>query len=74
MKDGDNLSIGQNIKDFRLKKHLTQKQLADKISQTPTSIMHYEKGDREPNIECFPFVYTIQGFQHSCSLHHSLYD
>ena len=45
------LSIGDNIKNLRKQAGFSQKELAAMIGQTPTSIMHYEKGDRTPNQE-----------------------
>lgn len=43
--------IGANIKALRKKAGMQQKELAALIGQTATSIMHYEKGDRQPSLE-----------------------
>lgn len=42
--------IGDNIKKFRKKLGLTQKDLANKSGLTRESIGNYERGDRTPNI------------------------
>lgn len=43
------MSVGDNIKFQRKKAGLKQKELAEMIGQTATSVMHYEKGDRTPS-------------------------
>lgn len=50
--------VGMNIKQARKKKKMKQKELAAMIGQTPTSIMHYEKGDREPSLEIIENIAT----------------
>lgn len=45
------MMLGSNIKNLRKQVGFSQKELAAMIEQTPTSIMHYEKGDREPSLE-----------------------
>jgi transcriptional regulator with XRE-family HTH domain len=45
------LSIGKNIKKYRIHNGLTQKDLAKKLNITDSAITRYERGDREPNIE-----------------------
>ena len=52
------LSIGDNIKNLRKQAGFSQKELATMIEQTPTSIMHYEKGDRTPNQEIIEKIAT----------------
>lgn len=52
------LSIGDNIKNLRKQAGFSQKELAAMIEQTPTSIMHYEKGDRTPNQEIIEKIAT----------------
>ena len=42
--------IGENIKKFRLKNGLTQKDLADKLFVTSQAISRWEKEDVEPSI------------------------
>lgn len=45
------MNIGNNIKKFRNKKGLTQKELAKKINVTHITIQNYENNRREPKIE-----------------------
>lgn len=45
------LGLGENIKKIRLKKNLTQQQLADNIGLKAITIRKYENNEREPNIE-----------------------
>lgn len=45
------MKIGNNIKLYRNKKGLTQKQLAEKIGTTDSAITRYESNSREPSIE-----------------------
>ena len=52
------MSIGDNIKNLRKQAGFSQKELAAMIEQTPTSIMHYEKGDRTPNQEIIEKIAT----------------
>lgn len=40
----NSIEIGQNIKKARKKRNLTQKELADRIGKTESSIRKYEKG------------------------------
>lgn len=50
--------LGSNIKNLRKQAGFSQKELAAMIGQTPTSIMHYEKGDREPSLEIIENIAT----------------
>lgn len=45
------MSIGTNIKIYRKKQNLTQKELATIVDVTDATINRYEQGQREPNIE-----------------------
>ena len=45
------LDMGEKIKDLRLKKKLTQKQLAAKIGINESGISQYEKNLRLPSLE-----------------------
>lgn len=56
-----NMNIGENIKQFRKNKKITQKELAEKIGVTDSAITKYEKGDREPNIETLNKIATALG-------------
>lgn len=44
-------NIGENIKNLRKERELTQKQLADLVGVTAATITKYEKGSLEPNLE-----------------------
>ena len=41
-------SIGDRIKDLRLKKRITQKELAVKVGVTSTAVSQWERGENEP--------------------------
>ncbi len=43
--------IGKNIKHLRIKHNMNQKELGELLNVSQTSVAHYEKGTREPNIE-----------------------
>jgi transcriptional regulator with XRE-family HTH domain len=45
------MNIAQRIKDLRLSKHLTQKELAQLLNVKPTTISGWELGRNEPSIE-----------------------
>jgi len=44
------MSLGKKIKEFRVKKGLTQKQLADYLYVTPQALSRWENDDNEPNL------------------------
>ena len=46
------MSIGVRIRQLRIKQNLTQKELADKIGITASTVTKYENGSLEPNISC----------------------
>ncbi|HCU2611581.1 TPA: helix-turn-helix transcriptional regulator [Clostridioides difficile] len=46
-----NLVLSKNLKDLRIKKGLTQEQVAKDLMTTKVSISRYENGTREPKIE-----------------------
>lgn len=43
--------IGENIKNLRNNKNLTQEQLAKKCNLSKNAIWNYERGDRSPNVD-----------------------
>lgn len=43
--------VAERIKELRLKKNLTQKQVADYLGMSVIGYAHYEWGDNEPKIE-----------------------
>ena len=48
---GDRIMIGSNIKTFRQKANLTQKELAEKLSVTPQAVSRWEKEEVEPSLD-----------------------
>ena len=44
-------TIGERIKKARELRNMTQSQLGEKLGVTGVTVMRYEKGQREPNIE-----------------------
>lgn len=48
---GDNLGLGENIKQLRKNKGLTQKELGELIGVKAITIRKYESNEREPNFE-----------------------
>lgn len=55
------MNIGNNIKSFRNKKGLTQKELAKNIGVTDITIQNYENNRREPKIETLDKIASILG-------------
>jgi methanogenic corrinoid protein MtbC1/predicted XRE-type DNA-binding protein len=51
--------LGENIKAHRKKMNLNQKELADYLNVSQTSIAHYEKGTRQPTIETLVSLATL---------------
>lgn len=45
------MTTGENIKKYRKKAHLTQKELAEKCGLAHITIQQYERGLREPRLE-----------------------
>lgn len=43
--------LGEHIKNARIKKELTQEDLAELLEITPTHVKHIESGHRKPSIE-----------------------
>jgi HTH-type transcriptional regulator, competence development regulator len=43
------MNFANNLKQYRIKKGLSQKELADRFNVSPSSITMYETGQREPN-------------------------
>lgn len=46
----DAADFGKRLKDFRIKNHMTQEQLADKIGTVTSSISHLENGTHAPSL------------------------
>ena len=53
--------LSKRIKDLRLQKDLTQKELANKLSLTPKMISFYELGDRVPPTDVLEKLADIFG-------------
>ena len=43
--------FSKNLRYYRLKNFMTQKQLAEKVGLAPSTITHYERGSRTPSME-----------------------
>ena len=43
-------NFGEKIKELRVERNLTQKQLAEKIGQGQSTIVYWEKNQQEPTI------------------------
>lgn len=56
--------FAENLKRLRLKKGLTQKELADKLSLSPSAIGMYEQGRREPDLTTLKKICEL--FEISC--------
>lgn len=51
--------LGNQIKGLRIKMAISQKELADVLQVSQTSIAHYEKGNRQPTIETLIALSTL---------------
>lgn len=45
------MTFGERLIHYRMKKHLTQKALAEKLEITPTRLNYWEKDKRQPDVE-----------------------
>lgn len=55
------LTIGEKLEDLRKKKHLTQKQAADKAGLSPTTISNYENGTSSPSLDRLEPLLSVYG-------------
>lgn len=55
------MNIAQRIKDLRLSKHLTQKELAQLLNVKPTTVSGWEIGRNEPSIDTLKDLARIFG-------------
>ena len=46
-----NIYLGNNIKYLRIKKKITQQQIAEYLGKTDGAVSFWESGSREPNLE-----------------------
>lgn len=61
MKGADILSVGGNIKKFRLEQNLTQEELAKKLNVSRPLITQFERGTRTPTILLSNEIATVLG-------------
>lgn len=59
MKGADILSVGENIKKFRLEQNLTQEELAKKLNVSRPLITQFERGTRTPTILLSKEIATV---------------
>lgn len=55
------MSVQDNLKSFRKKANLTQKELADKLNVSVNTIQNYENGRRTPKLEVLYEISKILG-------------
>lgn len=53
------IQIGSTIKNLRIEKGFSQKEMANKLGIPPTTYSNYENNHREPNIEILDKIATI---------------
>lgn len=51
--------LGEKIKQLRIAKGLTQKQLADKLFVTPQAVSRWEQNEVEPSVSALSELATI---------------
>lgn len=61
MEKGNSLTIGERIKQCRLERGMTQKDLAERMGISPVCISQYETGKRVPKIETIDRIATALG-------------
>lgn len=57
------MSIGENIREIRLKQNLKQSELAEKAEISRVAIGNYERGDRNPNIQTLTKIANALGVE-----------
>lgn len=55
--------LGENIKKYRKKKGLTQKQLGESIGLSTVAIKNYENNQREPKLDIIDKIATALGIK-----------
>ena len=55
------MNIGDRIKEQRLLKGLTQKQLAEKLNVKQTAVSYWESGKREPDLDTIKKICAVLG-------------
>ena len=51
--------LGQRLKELRLEKGWTQKEMAEKLGLNSVTYLHYEKGQREPPLSLLADMATF---------------
>ena len=57
------MTIGERIKETRLKKGITQKELAETLGIATNSLSRYEIGERRPNLEMIDKIAVALGVE-----------
>ena len=52
-------TLGEQLKALRVKRRMTQEQLAQKLNTTKAAISRYEKGQRQPKLEIITEIAMI---------------
>lgn len=55
------MKIGEHIKQLRLENKITQKELAKMLNISQQALSHYEKGEREINLDLLKKICVIFG-------------
>lgn len=53
------MNIGEKIKQTRLDRNMTQKELAEKLEVYPKDVCRWEKGERTPSLEKFADICRV---------------
>lgn len=60
---GERMNSGENIREMRKKRGMTQKELAAAIGMSKPTVMRYEKGQSYPSIKVMAKIEEILGFK-----------
>jgi transcriptional regulator with XRE-family HTH domain len=55
-------TLGEHIKRRRLELGLTQKELGKRLGATAVTVLHWEKGQRQPPIQTIPHIVSFLGY------------
>lgn len=73
-KDDYSIKVGKNIVESRLKKKISQKELAEKLQISPTRLNYWEKGKAKPNITMIRQIAVILDVSPSLLLGYDEFD
>ena len=59
IKKGINMTIGQKIKELRIQKSMTQKELSFMLNISQQALSHYEMGDRDISLDLLKKICVI---------------